>query len=215
MKLQVPYFTEDAGLPLDQLLLKLDVYQKTPLSNHSWPELFTTCSAQFIIAHTGTHILLKFMVSHDFFRSADRKINGEVHLDNCVEFFLSFDNAETYYNIEFNCLGIGKMAYNSQVGGKTLLAEDSVRKILTYTKSGHHRDFFDWEMIWSIPAEVFTFHTINHFEGITASGNFYKCGDALPNPHYLSWNRVISEKPDFHRPECFGEIFFMPQMNAL
>lgn len=37
-------------------------------------------------------------------------------------------------------------------------------------------------------------------------GNFYKCGDATVQPHYLAWNPVTSETPAFHRPWEFGEI---------
>jgi hypothetical protein len=42
----------------------------------------------------------------------------------------------------------------------------------------------------------------------TLRANFYKCGDGTSVPHYLSWNQVITETPDFHRPEFFGEISF-------
>ncbi|MDE6269894.1 MAG: hypothetical protein K2M12_03440, partial [Muribaculaceae bacterium] len=38
--------------------------------------------------------------------------------------------------------------------------------------------------------------------------NFYKCGDLLSTPHFLSWNRVDTPHPDFHRPEYFGAIKF-------
>ena len=38
-------------------------------------------------------------------------------------------------------------------------------------------------------------------------GNFYKCGDATEMPHYLSWNPIQTERPDFHRPEFFGELY--------
>lgn len=33
--------------------------------------------------------------------------------------------------------------------------------------------------------------------------NFYKCGDDLPAPYYLSWNKIIAPKPDFHYPDFF------------
>ena len=36
--------------------------------------------------------------------------------------------------------------------------------------------------------------------------NFYKCGDKTAHPHYLSWSPIHTEKPDFHRPEFFGEL---------
>ena len=36
----------------------------------------------------------------------------------------------------------------------------------------------------------------------------HKCGDLTNHKHYLSWNMVQSEKPDFHRPEDFGRMMF-------
>ena len=36
--------------------------------------------------------------------------------------------------------------------------------------------------------------------------NCYKCGDLTRTPHYLAWNPVRSEAPDFHRPRDFGEM---------
>ena len=37
-------------------------------------------------------------------------------------------------------------------------------------------------------------------------GNFYKCGDDTKYPHFGCWNEVVWEEPDFHRPECFGDL---------
>ena len=42
--------------------------------------------------------------------------------------------------------------------------------------------------------------------GLRLRGNFYKCGDATVQPHYLAWNPVTSAVPAFHRPEDFGVI---------
>jgi hypothetical protein len=37
-------------------------------------------------------------------------------------------------------------------------------------------------------------------------GNFYKCGEDMTPQHYGSWNPVTAKEPDFHRPECFGDL---------
>ena len=37
-----------------------------------------------------------------------------------------------------------------------------------------------------------------------AKANFYKCGDKLPVPHFLSWKPINVPAPDFHLP-CFLE----------
>ncbi|HEX8038127.1 MAG TPA: carbohydrate-binding family 9-like protein [Chryseosolibacter sp.] len=41
------------------------------------------------------------------------------------------------------------------------------------------------------------------------SKDFYKCGDNLPEPHFITWNDVKAPKPDFHLPEFFGRINFL------
>ena len=45
-------------------------------------------------------------------------------------------------------------------------------------------------------------------DGKEIRANFYKCGDELDKPHYLSWNPINLEKPNFHCPEFFGTLFF-------
>jgi hypothetical protein len=42
--------------------------------------------------------------------------------------------------------------------------------------------------------------------GYRMAGNFQKCGDKTENPHCGCWNPILSPEPDFHRPECFGEL---------
>jgi hypothetical protein len=56
--------------------------------------------------------------------------------------------------------------------------------------------------------EAFEFHQLKSLKNIKCKANFYKCGDELSQPHYLSWNNIKSGKPNFHLPEFFGEINF-------
>jgi Carbohydrate-binding family 9 len=59
-----------------------------------------------------------------------------------------------------------------------------------------------------IPLTVFFKHKFETMTGVATRANFQKCGDSLPSPHYLVWNYIESENPDFHRPEFFGEVEF-------
>ena len=43
----------------------------------------------------------------------------------------------------------------------------------------------------------------------TSRANFYKYGDILTIPHYVTWNQVGTEKPDYHQPEYFGLLKFV------
>ena len=65
-----------------------------------------------------------------------------------------------------------------------------------------------WEVALVIPYAVFFKHRITSLDGQTIKANFYKCGDELQTPHFLSWNPINIEKPDFHRPDFFGSLEF-------
>jgi hypothetical protein len=62
--------------------------------------------------------------------------------------------------------------------------------------------------VLSIPYSTFFLHDIKTLEGQTIRANFYKCGDKLQSPHYLSWNPISLPKPNFHCPDFFGILHF-------
>ena len=66
----------------------------------------------------------------------------------------------------------------------------------------------DWEVALIIPYAVFFKHQIESLDGKEIKANFYKCGDELQTPHFLSWNPIEIDQPDFHRPDFFGTLEF-------
>ena len=69
-------------------------------------------------------------------------------------------------------------------------------------KEGIH----SWQVVVAIPFDMMGIDCNNMPEMVNA--NFYKCGDKTSIPHYVSWNKIETENPDFHRPEFFGELYF-------
>ncbi|MDO4827106.1 MAG: carbohydrate-binding family 9-like protein [Bacteroidia bacterium] len=66
-----------------------------------------------------------------------------------------------------------------------------------------------WHITFIIPISALykdKFASWDELKG--ARCNFYKCGDGLSKPHYLSWAPVLTEKPNFHSPQFFGEVEF-------
>ena len=57
-----------------------------------------------------------------------------------------------------------------------------------------------------IPAECYFHHQITDLSGMTIRANFYKCGDKLQQPHFLSWNPISTPRPNFHVPQFFGTL---------
>jgi hypothetical protein len=62
------------------------------------------------------------------------------------------------------------------------------------------------ELPWDMLSE-FTGVKIAPKAGTAWRANFYRCGGKT-DEQYGSWNPITSPKPDFHRPECFGNITF-------
>jgi len=167
-------------------------------------------AASFRIAHNGEAIFLNYMINESDIKAACNHDNGRIWEDSCVEFFISF-NDEFYYNIECNCIGkllIGKGANREK---RIRLPETLLKSVDRWTSLGDspvENLSGDWEVSLIIPKEIFYPEITNKFDNITAKGNFYKCGDCLQKPHYLSWNPIQSEKPNFHLPEFFGQLLF-------
>jgi hypothetical protein len=54
----------------------------------------------------------------------------------------------------------------------------------------------------------FAFSKLKSFNQLKASANFYKCGDETAVTHYVTWNPVKTNNPDYHQPEFFGKVEF-------
>ena len=183
------------------------------ITNCNWPEEYPYIpEASFKIFHDGTNIYLQFEVTEKDIHSKITEDFGEVWTDPCVEMFIAPDS-DTYYNFECTC--IGKMLVACHATGKETerMPLDTLATIKRIPTLGI--DNFDlregensWSIIEIIPAATLFNHKIESWDGKTMRANFYKCGDNLPTPHFLSWNKIDYPRPNFHLPEYFGEIQF-------
>lgn len=214
--LEVSKLEFSSGYPgLDEISEKLDRMNfKNPVEVLNWKGFGYKPDVKFSIAYTGHEILLKFYVTEQWFKAEKTETNQDVFEDSCVEFFVSPSDDEIYYNLEFNGIGTCLMGSGkgredrkradpeiiSRIRRKTSVGEKSVSE-----KSGG----FSWTITMAIPFNVFFNHSITELKGKTFRANFYKCGDKLSVPHYVTWNPVETEKPDYHRPEYFGILKFV------
>lgn len=163
---------------------------------------------QFAIAHSGDCIFLKYFVTEKHIRAAAGNINGAVWEDACVEFFISFDE-KGYYNLEFNCIGTALAGFGKEKAGRVRIEDSIIRKIKygSYI-SNAGEDQIHWELTVAIPLEVFAKHNLASLKGKEGRANFYKCGDALPEPHFVAWSNIEVPEPNFHLPQFFGALVF-------
>ncbi|SDJ05208.1 Carbohydrate-binding family 9 [Pedobacter sp. ok626] len=190
----------------------LDALPKNQIAHQPWPEFYTPIQANFTIAHSNDAIWLKYEVHEDTIKVATSELNGVVHKDNCVEFFVSFGTDKSYYNIEVNCVGICLIAYGKERSNRDFLPKELVKMIKTHavikTAAENSKRKYVWEITLMIPIVVFGYSNLKTLSQQTGFGNFFKCGDDLPQPHFCSWNEIEAEAPNFHLPEFFGSLAF-------
>jgi hypothetical protein len=142
-----------------------------------------------------------------------RQNNSPVSKDSCVEFFISLDAGHDYYNFQFNCIGTCKAGFGTKNRTERNYLPDDIidrinRQALIKTGGQYNRGLIAWELTVAIPLEAFCYDSIASFKGLKSRPNFYKCADNLPEPHFIMWNEVKAEKPDFDLPEFFGRVHF-------
>jgi hypothetical protein len=177
----------------------------------NWSEYPYKPDVKFRIAHNGTNILLNYRVEESDIKAVCKDDNGKVWEDSCVEFFISFNGTDYYYNIESNCIGRILVATGIDKHNRKSIPVNIVNLIDRWSSLGNlpiENKSGKWELSLIVPVDVFSINKISTFNGLHAKGNFYKCGDKLQTPHFLSWNPIENEKPDFHLPQFFGELFF-------
>jgi hypothetical protein len=168
---------------------------------------------KFRLAHTDEAVLLHFKVTEQSVRAKYGEDNGAVWTDSCVEFFSIPAGDGIYYNIECNCIGTVLVGAGPVRNGREH-APQSVTALIDRWASLGRIPFeerlgeTEWEVALVIPYAVFFKHQLSTLDGSEVKANFYKCGDELQTPHFLSWNPIPIENPDFHRPDFFGTLSF-------
>lgn len=187
----------------------LNTLEKHKLEFVPWTEFPYKPSVLFSIAYNPNTILLKFFVQEKQIRANNQKTNSPIWEDSCVEFFISFDNGDNYYNIEFNCIGTGLIGYGKSKIQRDLLDASLVNQVKTLSNINLEKGKkVKWELTMLIPLSIFSNSALNTLENKKCTANFYKCGDLLPEPHFVAWSNIESENPNFHLPTYFGHLTF-------
>ena len=123
-----------------------------------------------------------------------------------MECFLNFDpdGTDNYINLEANSNGALLCQFGNSRENRIALSDLRCAPPAVQVKKLPDR----WICYFIIPMQTINalYGRLWFLPGDKFKGNFYKCGDKTAVPHYGTWNPVESDKPDFHRPECFGEL---------
>jgi hypothetical protein len=179
----------------------------------NWDDFNYKPEVKFVIGYTDNEILLKYYITEEYFKAEKTISNQMVCEDSCVEFFVSPADDGIYYNMEFNGIGTCLLGTGTARENSVKADPEIISRIRRMTSAGNNpvgekKGRFSWTITMAIPLNVFFHHKIKELKGRTFMANFYKCGDKLSVPHYLTWNPVGTSKPDFHRPDYFGRLEF-------
>ena len=161
----------------------------------------------FAVENEGIHAVL-WSFEEDVLCNCTKR-DDPVYTDSCLEVFLMpVEGDGRYINFEVNKNGV----YLSEIG--TCRADrvfistltDIEPKIETMEITGNGRTAWGYEI--TIPESLISalYGVDYHITESTVKGNFYKCAELSKNPHFGTFFPVKTEKPDFHRPEFFGNI---------
>lgn len=185
----------------------------------NWPETFPYtpfCGGR--VARTKDALVVDFRVSGLDLRAQNTEDNGRQWEDSCVEVFIKDPVKADYYNFEINALGKVLACCGPTREGRVRRPESEMKQILRFGSrlpvtagndvipgpTGDLQGIQSWRVGVVIPFGLIGLDPANLPHSIRA--NFYKCGDKTAHPHYLSWSPIDTPKPDFHRPDFFGEL---------
>lgn len=202
-----------ANIPVESVPALLDEEKVAfqPINTVNWAEFPYCPDVEFRIAHTDNAFLVHFKVKEASVRAVAGHDNGPVWEDACVEFFSVPAGDGVYYNMECNCAGTLLIGAGAGRENRQHAPQEVLDKVQRWASLG--REAFPerigectWEVALVIPYSAFFLHNITSLDGKSIRANFYKCGDKLQTPHFLSWNAIGLEKPNFHCPEFFGML---------
>lgn len=183
------------------------------INSVNWPASYPlNPDSKFIIARSTGSMFIHFVVNEKQIKAVYTNDQDPVWQDSCVEFFCKIPGSKTYFNFEFNCIGTCLATERvSRTEDVNPLSPYKMSQIKRFASLGNEpfaekKGDFDWSLTVEIPFSVIGVDADKLPESLKA--NFYKCGDETSAPHYVSWNPIAVENPDFHRPEFFGDLVF-------
>ena len=210
-RIRVPFIEGLENMTLQELDLAMEKSAaKFAVCENNWPkEAPYTPDCNGSIARTASHLAVMFHVRGLDLRATQIEDNGRSWEDSCCEFFVTDPYDGTYYNFELTCIGSLLSSKRKSRLDSVLREKEDIARVIRHSSLAHEETeisdrIFSWAVAMLIPYDLIGIDRDN--VPVSVRGNFYKCGDLTAHPHFLSWNPIGTPKPDFHRPEYFGEL---------
>ena len=175
--------------------------------------------SSFVIAVSCKRLYVYFSVISKDLRAVNTEDLSPVADDSCVEFFMQVPGRDEYWNFEFNCIGTLNASHRVERINPKRLTPQELSSIERYASCGtepieEQEGTYCWDLTVSIPLDLVGLDGDNLPDYI--KGNLYKCAGKTAHRHYVSWSPIDDSKPNFHRPDCFGTLWFrLPEQQQL
>lgn len=207
----MPYIDGLSEMSFEGLDLALETGgTKFSVAEVNWPDEYPYApDCNCAIARDRESLALRFHVRGLDIRAVSMEDNGRSWEDSCCEFFVEHPSDGTYYNFELTCAGSLLCAKRASRTDKKEIPNDvlaNIKRFSTLERKPIEEagKIFEWTVILLVPFALIGVDKDNLPEKLR--GNFYKCGDLTAHPHFASWSPIQTPKPDFHRPEFFGDL---------
>ena len=172
----------------------------------SWEEYPFLMDTRVTVGYDEGGFSVRFVTDEPRIRATETEHNTFVHKDRCMEMFMQFapESDIRYINIEANPNGAAYVSCSKKRGDSVMFEIEDINALnvkAVVTENG-------WELSYYLPAAIIQKYvpTYEHKTGAHLRGNFYKCGDLTDHEHYLSYAKIGTVEPDFHRPEYFADF---------
>lgn len=131
---------------------------------------------------------------------------GSVCRDSCMEFYFQPANEKRYFHFEINYNCVFYIGIMTERKNDTRL----IRKDMSIFNARTSKTEDGWQVNYEIPFDFLRVFVpdFRPKSGDYLRGNVYKCGDDCVDSHWMSWNKVETQTPDFCREEYFGLMHF-------
>ena len=157
----------------------------------------------------NTFLYVSFKCEDRHIRADHYNTNARTYNDDCVELFWNpnpQEQKEDYYQFEINC--IGNLLSVRKSNRRTIMLP-----YITQTIQGTVNDDTDMDTGWIIEMAVrFSEYPELSERETPLPGDMWRVGlnrcGGVTNAQYSQWSPSQTDRPNFHKPDDFGEIIF-------
>lgn len=182
----------------------------TPIAcTNAWPGTDRAVEARFAASYDDAALHLRFITDKAPLLCRNFADQTPVSRDSCVEAFLQPAPGGEYWNFEFNMAGMLNASHRLTRPEPTRLGAPELAMVRRRATPGAQApvDVPGNDSAWELTVDIpWALMKLRPEKGTALRGNFYACASDAKPPYYLSWAPIDTHKPDFHRPEFFGDI---------